>query len=336
MYHIHIACHEKDHPAALWLSWRLRWYYQHNKQHGSVSITLNSADFTGDPSAQNYLIVLCSMHTVNDDKVAADIRRFHANEQTSHIIPYVIGGQPHANDPKNECLPRIFTEILNSELLAVNSIELGGRTAFHRIISAIHNIPLNTLERRSKRQQIRRWLFIGLMTVLVCACSAYSEYTTSSHTEYYRSYTYAYGVPVGMERLTFAQRLKCKDYYIFEMHHTVPLSVRRAGNPPAMTAKDPSLQKYYDAIGTPAAIYSYHTDGTLDSAVHTDADGNILFVINYLAEGSVADFSELPDSIEPYFLSLDGEKTDYSRCLFEYDEEGCVSEIRYLINSRNS
>lgn len=335
MYSIHIVCHENDYNAGRWLYYKLKWYYTHRKQYGTVNITLNSSAYINEPLEKEFLIILCSLNTVDDGKISEAISRFRTKEQAAHIIPYVIGGQPHAADIKNECIPRILTELSGSELLAVNSIELGKRTAFHRIIAAIHGIPLNILEQRDKRQRIRRWVSTGLLIAAFLAYSSYSEYTASTHTEYYRSYTYSYGIPVGIDRLNFAERIKCDNYYIFRVNHTTtPLSIKRVGNPPAVAAKTPDLQEYYDAVDTPVIHFSYHTDGTPDAAVHTESDGKILFVINYLADSKIADFSQLPNSENPYFLSLDGEQTEYSRCAFEYDENGSLADIRYLTNSR--
>lgn len=334
MYNIHIVCHENDYNAGRWLYHKLKWYYASHKQYGTVNFTLNSSAYTNEPLEKEFLIVLCSLNTVDDGKISEAIRYFYARGQMAHIIPYVISGQPHAADIKNECIPRVLTELSGSELLAVNSIELGNRTAFHRVIAAIHEIPLNILEQRDKRQRIRQWVSTGLLIAVLIAYSSYSEYTASAHTEYYRSYTYSYGIPVGIDRLDFAQRRNCDNYYIFRVNHTTPLSIQRVGNPPAVAAKTPDLQEYYDAVDTPVIHFSYHTDGTPDAAVHTESDGKILFVINYLAGGKIADFSQLPNSENPYFLSLDGEQTEYSRCAFEYDENGSLADIRYLTNSR--
>lgn len=335
MYHIHIIHAKADWFAAVMLRGRLRRHYRRHSYGVPVVIHPDLRQLSDDPEDRNYLIVLCSTDTAEHPQIEADIRRFHEKEPLTHIIPYVAGGQPNAKDPKNECLPRILMELSSNDLLAVNPLQLGRQIALHKVISTINGISVEELEQRGRKERLRYRSIACLLTACVLLYVLWNEYSTRAHTEYYRSYTYAYGVPVGRERLGYVERLFCEDYYIFRVHYTEPVSIERVGDPPRVETEDPDARAYYDAIDTPMVQFCYHMDGALDAAVHADAEGTILFVIHYLAGGTAADFSCQPDGIEPYYLMPEGQEAAYSRCMYEYDGEGNLSAVRYLLNSRD-
>lgn len=334
MYQIHIAYTGADRQKAAALAGRLKWYYLQNRRIEKPNIFLGERSALWNPQDAVYLIVICSLHTPQDLQMEETIRLFLRQMPVDHVIPYVVGGTPYAKDGRNECVPRILRQQMQSDLLAIDALTMKRRTALHRIISTIHNISMEELEKRSRRQQIRRGIIAALIAGALLLYSGYSEYTTGMHTEYYRSFSYAYGVPVGVERLGFLQRQTCEDYYVFEVNDDDPLLVKRVGNP-EMTVRDSVAAEYYAAIDTPQISFSYQTDGTLDAAVHADEMGNILFVINYSANNTVADLSELPDGIEPYGLQISAGQTPYSRCVYTYDLEGNLTQIQYYPNSRN-
>lgn len=335
MYHIHIVHAKKDWAAAVLLSGRLKRYYRQNRKIASAVVRRDGSLYSGNPEDQNYLIVLCSFHTVRDPGIEAAISRFSEHEPLSHIICYTIRGIPCAKDSENECLPHILTQLTQHDLLAINSVELGNVTALHKIISSLHGIPMRELEQRYNKQIRQHYLLIALLYLFYAADGIWSEYTATSHEEYYRTYSYRNGVPVGIDKLYTAALANCSDYYVFKVHENLPVSIQRIGSPAGVRSADPDIQAFYDAIDSPYIEFSYHTDDTLDAAVHADQEGYILFVMNYSAGTTAVDFSRYPDGWTPYFLTLNGERTNFSRCLFVYDSEGQLSEIQYFSNSRN-
>jgi hypothetical protein len=291
--------------------------------------------FSDNPEDQNYLVVLCSFDTVHNPAIEEVIFRFSQHEPLSHVICYSIRGIPYASKAEDECVPHIMKELIRHDLLAINSVELGKHTALHKIISTLHEIPMAEMEGRSKKQICRHFLLIAILCIAFGAYAQWSDYTTTFHEEYYRSYSYRNGLPVGIDKLNAVALADCDDYYLFRLSEMLPVSIQRIGNPAGVRSADPAVQAFYDAIDSPYIEFSYHTDDTLDAAVHADQEGNILFVMHYQASTAAADFSEYPDGWSPYFLTLNGEKTKFSRCLFTYDPEGQLSEIQFFPNSRN-
>lgn len=335
MYHIHIAHAKKDRISAFLLSCRLKRYYQAHKQLGPVTVHTNGPLFSETPGDRNYLIVLCSFHTVNDPYIAEVITRFYEKEPLSHIVPYTISGIPCAHDPADECLPQVLSEITRNDLLAINSVVLSKHAAIQKVISTVHDIPLAELEQRNEKRRRHRILMTVLFCLAVFLYGSWSNYTVKTRSEYYRSFTYINGVPEGVDRLNFLERIGCKDYYLFQVHYQSVSSIQSIGNPEGARSADPQIQAFYDAIDTPCVQFVRHLDGTPDAAVHMDSAGNVLFVMNYCAGMDAADFSRHTDGIDPYFLTLDGKTTEWARCLFDYDDTGTLTAISYRTNSRN-
>ena len=335
MYQIHIVYADADRRKATALAGRLKWYYLHNKRIESPNVYLGERRERWNSEDEIYLVVICSLQTAQDPQIEETIHRFLLQMPIDHVVPYVVGGTPYAKNGHNECIPYVLRQRMQSDLLAIDALALKRRTALNKIISTVHDISMKELEKRSRRQQIRRGILAALAAGALLLYSGYSEYTTGMHTEYYRSFSYAYGVPVGVERLGVMQRLLCEDYYVFEVNHDDPLTVRQIGNP-ELTVSNANAAAYYERIDTPQIVFSYQTDGSLDAAVHADETGKILFVINYSANNTVADFSKLPDGIEPYCLQADTGQVPYSRCVFTYDTEGNLADVEYYHCSRNT
>jgi len=335
MYQIHIAYADPDRLKAAVLAGRLKWYYLNNKKIETPSIYRGAQREFWNSEDQIYLIVICSLHTARDPQIEETIRQFLLQMPIDHVIPYVVGGMPYAKNGDNECIPYILRQQRRSDLLAIDTLALKRRTALNKIISTIHDVSVKDLEKRSRRQQIRRGVLAALAAGVLLLYSGYSEYTTETHTEYYRSFSYAYGVPVGVEKLSVWERWTCEDYYVFEVNYEDPLKVQRIGNP-EMTVSGANAAAYYEIIDTPQIIFSYHTDGSLDAVVHTDEMGKILFVINYSVNNTVADFSKLPNGIEPYYLQTDAGQIPCSRCVFTYDTQGNLTDVQYCHGSRNT
>lgn len=330
MQHIYISYAARDTLAALELRWRLQAYKRHHPE-----ITLGTGLFSPQPEDENYLVVICSRRAAADPRVEADIVRFCDQQPVTRIVPYVVNGIPNAREPKNECLPAALRRLGGGELLAANAATLGKQRAVNKIISSVCGIRLDELERRSQKQRTRRITVTVSMVLLFLLYALYSEYSTSSRTEYYREIVYENHVPAGVGRLGFIGRLFVPDHYIFKINHTSVLSVTRVGGPAGYTPADPALAAFYQAIDSPVVHYSYHTDGELDAAVHTQADGTILFVMNYTAGMTAVDLSLLPDGIEPYFLVIDGRQSEFSRCVFTYGDRGELTAVQYFPSSRH-
>ena len=66
----------------------------------SLSLSLQSR-----LEASNYLIVLCSPHSATSPWVNAEVEWFLSHGRKDRIIPVILSGTPHAEDPARECYP---------------------------------------------------------------------------------------------------------------------------------------------------------------------------------------------------------------------------------------
>lgn len=332
MYHVYISYSARDKRVAEELAEKLKRFRIPYKLAGTAKterILVDEDLFAKSSAVSNYLIVICSLKSVNDPQISDVIRIFAGREPADHVIPYVISGTPNAANPENECFPEVMKQLSKNDLLASNVLELGKRRAFYRIIATICGIRPDELEKRVKRQEKRQFAVSFLVAFLIIGYIMYSEYSTNTRSAYYRAYEYVNNAPVGVERLPWIVHWFYQDYYIFRINEKQVLSIRRVGDAPVYMPEKEEVAEYYRAIDAPSVQFTYHTNGCMDAAIHRDETGNILFVMNYTAGMTAVDLSQGPDGIRPYYLYPGGENKGYSRCILSYDKDGYLSHVEY-------
>jgi hypothetical protein len=56
-----------------------------------------------------FLIVICSPSCANSSWVNKEVATFIEEGRTEFIIPFIVEGVPHANNPEKECFPEKLT-----------------------------------------------------------------------------------------------------------------------------------------------------------------------------------------------------------------------------------
>lgn len=324
MRHIYIACTKSDRWAAGLLRMKLKYYALGRRHSAQQDIVVDNNLFSTDPQDRNYLIVFCSPSCVADLAVAETIRQFRAQESSDRILLYVQKGIPHAQDTTEECLPGILGELGLNDLVTSN--------AFYWIISSVCDIPLEQLEQRGKRHRIVRGVVIVLLMLGIAAALVLDHFNTHRVTVYCRSIRYENAVPVGVGWLGFWPKLFCSDYYRLTVSDWRICEFTMEGTPTITASDDSDVQAYYRAINSPSVTILYSHDGSPDSALHYDEEGNLLFSIHYIGGISAADLSADLFNFVPYYLLPDAE---CSRCCFIYDKSGQLTDLRWYPNSRN-
>ncbi len=115
----------------------------------------------------HFLIVVCSPRAAKSQWVNDEIEYFISLGKQEKIIPYIIEGVPHADDPDEECYPPALLSLSKEkELLGANINEVGKDSAAIRVVSRMFNIRFDTLYQRYRREK-RKNRIIRYSTVAV-------------------------------------------------------------------------------------------------------------------------------------------------------------------------
>ena len=125
-----------------------------------------------------FLIVVCSPRSARSPWVNKEVEYFIQSGRTQYIIPYIIDGEPFAQDESNECFPPALRDLTaDNELLGINMNELGRDAAAIKVVARMFGLRFDVLWQRYEREQRRnRWLVVGgalLFAVVSLAIGGY-------------------------------------------------------------------------------------------------------------------------------------------------------------------
>ena len=121
-----------------------------------------------------YLIVICSPHAVKSEPVNGEIQDFIKWGREKYIIPFIIDGQPHAENPEEECFPPALFELEGDrERKGIFIDNINEDYAVNSVVSTMFNIKVNDLWKPYEREQRRRMNFI-LGGVILAALIGFS------------------------------------------------------------------------------------------------------------------------------------------------------------------
>ena len=116
-----------------------------------------SAQIQSALEQSHFLVVVCSPRAANSKWVNDEVEYFISLGKQDKIIPYIIEGIPHANNPREECYPPALLNLSREkELLGANINEVGKDSATIRVVSRMFNIRFDTLYQRYQREQKKR------------------------------------------------------------------------------------------------------------------------------------------------------------------------------------
>lgn len=116
-----------------------------------------SAQIHAGLEQSHFLIVVCSPRAAASKWVNDEVEYFISLGKQDKIIPYIIEGVPHANNPSEECYPPSLLNLSKEkELLGANINEVGKDSATIRVVSRMFNIRFDTLFQRYQREQKKR------------------------------------------------------------------------------------------------------------------------------------------------------------------------------------
>ena len=182
-YYAFISYKHEDKEYAKWLQKRLERYrlpatlQNEDIPRQAKPIFRDDTDLTpGQPLKDSikeklrlskYLIVICSKNLAKESKyVNYEINSFVEMGRADRIIPIIIDGEPHAENPENECFCDALKQ-LPGEILAANSEKDGRYIASLKVIAALFQLDADDLIKRDDRRRKKNILLISLLTALL-------------------------------------------------------------------------------------------------------------------------------------------------------------------------
>ena len=115
-----------------------------------------------------YLIVICSPNSAKSVYVNDEVKYFIESGREEQIIPLIVDGEPHAEDPEKECFPDAVLELSRDrELLGISVKVFGERGAFQRVIAAMLRLDLDSFASREERERKKRLKLFMLIAAAV-------------------------------------------------------------------------------------------------------------------------------------------------------------------------
>ena len=172
-----------------------------------------------------YLIVICSPNAVKSPWVNEEIDTFIKRGKTRYIIPFIVSGEPYAEDNNSECFRNTLKSIpKEQEPLGVNVAEGGKDKAFVRTVAYMLGVKFDELWKRHERQKRKiRNIFIVCATILALMSIGIYDYSRTK-IEYYADWVDCYGVAEGVHSLNQDEVFHRAGSYKFE-YKRVPLGV---------------------------------------------------------------------------------------------------------------
>lgn len=182
-YFAFISYKRDDEQWAKWLQHKLEHYKLPSNLNGRTDlpreirpIFRDKSDLAGGVLAEEinnalenskYLIVICSPRAAQSEWVSKEVRTFIELGRTDKIIPFIIGGTAHSENPEDECFPLALQELpAEQELLGVNINEMGRDAAAVKVVAQMFGLKFDELWQRWEREQKRRRNWIVAASVI--------------------------------------------------------------------------------------------------------------------------------------------------------------------------
>lgn len=132
----------------------------------------------------NYLIVICSPRAAQSEWVSKEVQTFIELGRSDKIIPFIIGGTPHAANPEDECYPLTMREMpADKELLGINIEDMGRDAAVVKVVAQMFQLTFGDLWHRFERERIRNRSLTYAVLVFILIIMAAIAFTMWSQNQ---------------------------------------------------------------------------------------------------------------------------------------------------------
>ena len=186
-YFAFISYKREDEKWAVWLQNKLEHYKLPSNMNGRTDLPKEIRPIFRDQSdlaagvladeiqkaleASKYLIVICSPRAAKSPWVGKEVQSFIDMGRTDRIIPFIIGGTAHAQDPMDECFPSALLSLPpEQELIGINIDEMGRDAAAVKVVAQMFELKFDALWQRYEREKKKKhnWILaVSVVTFLV-------------------------------------------------------------------------------------------------------------------------------------------------------------------------
>ncbi len=183
-YYAFISYKREDERWAVWLQDKLEHYKLPSNLNGRTDLPKEIRPIFRDQSelaggvladeiqkaleSSKYLIVICSPRAAQSQWVGKEVKSFIDMGRTDKIIPFIIGGTAHAQNPEDECFPAALLNLpSDQELLGINIDDMGRDAAAVKVVAQMFGLKFDTLWQRYEKEQRRRRAFFIAMALLL-------------------------------------------------------------------------------------------------------------------------------------------------------------------------
>ncbi len=130
-----------------------------------------------------YLIVICSPRSAKSEWVNKEVETFVGMGKTDCIIPFIIEGKTHSENPATECYPKALRELpANQEILGANINEYDRNAALVKVVAQMLGLKFDTLWQRYARDlKKKRRLLVTLLLSIIVGVAGIAYYTWSQN-----------------------------------------------------------------------------------------------------------------------------------------------------------
>lgn len=358
-YYAFISYSRKDEEWAKWLQKRLETYRIPSiirKQNLNIPQKLSpvfrdKTDLTGgrllevlheELDNSQYLIVICSPNSAGSQWVDKEILHFIQQGREAYIIPFIVDGELMAADPALECYPEALRAEPESEILGISVRELGKEKAFLRVVAALLNLKFDQIVMRDRKRRVKQRAFAAAACLCFLIGSLAGIWYYMPHSAYYEDFVWRYEVPQGLRPLSRGERMGKAVYcrIVSRQGKIVRLELLNSMGKPMQLAEIASEDSY-------ASIDFFYEGKQLSRAELRDAADGLVFVKDYSSNLKAVDFQKSDDSSQAFVLSTsesgygmtgasNGRKSEITRFINTYDENGYLIEKRFMRDSRNT
>ncbi len=233
-YYAFISYSHKDHAIAKKLQNRLQRYHLPSKlQQNNPELPKNLRPIFIDESnlvgtalqdalnknlrTSKYLIVICSPNSAKSEYVNNEVKYFIENGKSKKIIPLIIDGTPHSDDPETECFPPALLALpKENELLGIDLKKFKTRGAFLRVIATLLELEIRDFISYEDELRKKRIMIFTPIAAALVFIAGFLVWRNIPHVYYYRTYVYRWEKPIGLFEVdSEADRKKMSYTYKF-------------------------------------------------------------------------------------------------------------------------
>ena len=256
-----------------------------------------------------YLIVICSPAASASSWVDREVERFVEMGREDRIMPFIVEGVPHSDDPEKECYVRslrALAEKKGSSILGSDVQARGRREAFLCTVAFLLGIDLETLRSREAERKRKKMISISAICIVFAAVCIFTGIKAWDYyvpkVEYYQDYIMRYGLPEGYGKLTKKQTESRFEHYEITRQYGRLQSIAHKNAYGVITDRTDS--ETWDVFA--CMKFDYADDGSLISSTRYLANGKAVVTWRYTDRLQVVQF-EYPEQSEG-----DGSGNDHS------------------------